>query len=316
MSADAAPADAAPADAAPELLLSQLTRHDDSTAAALAALHQRCVDGDHATISLVCSHAQVIGKLLESEPSLADAAAALLEYTAPTQIDAAATAGRCVFAYRNFEIEYETLNDVAAEQDLLFGNVAWPATCTLAKLLIDAPEPLPVVRGASVLEIGCGVAVAGLAASRIGAARVVLSDGEARLVDALRQRVGPDVAECSVIDWSDEAHDSGEHFDVVLGADIFHPQCRGEIHAPRLAARRLRRTRDARAVFLATVRRPETCLTAAAELERHGLSVQLHRVVDEGGAPAVAPLATAAERSLRSGFGAERFLLVVARWPD
>ena len=47
-----------------------------------------------------------------------------------------------------------------------------------------------------------------------------------------------------------------------------------------------------------------------------GLCVQLHRVVDEGGAPAVAPLATAAERSLRSGFGAERFLLVVARWPD
>ena len=47
-----------------------------------------------------------------------------------------------------------------------------------------------------------------------------------------------------------------------------------------------------------------------------GLRVWLHRVVDEGGAPAVAPLATAAERSLRSGFGAERFLLVVARWPD
>ena len=45
--------------------------------------------------------------------------------------------------------------------------------------------------------------------------------------------------------------------------------------------------------------------------ERHGLRVQLHR-----GAPSVAPLATAAERSLRSGFGAERFLLVVARWPD
>ena len=50
--------------------------------------------------------------------------------------------------------------------------------------------------------------------------------------------------------------------------------------------------------------------------ERHGLFVQLRRVVDEGGAPTVAPLATAAERSLRSGFGAERFLLVVARWPD
>ena len=41
-----------------------------------------------------------------------------------------------------------------------------------------------------------------------------------------------------------------------------------------------------------------------------------HFHFDEGGAPAVAPLATAAERSLRSGFGAERFLLVVARWPD
>ena len=307
------------ADAEPELLLAQLTRHDAvSTAAALAALHRGCQRGDRATIDLVCKHTHVIGKLLAAEQSLADAAAALLEYSNSSrfaQIEAAA-GGHHVFVYGNFEIEYETLNDVAAEQDLLFGNVAWPATCTLAKLLIDAPEPLPVVRGASVLEIGCGVAVAGLAASRIGAARVVLSDGEARLVDALRQRVGPDVAECSVIDWSDEAHDSGEHFDVVLGADIFHPQCRGEIHAPRLAARRLRRTRDARAVFLATVRRPETCLTAAAELERHGLSVQLHRVVDEGGAPNVAPLATAAERSLRSGFGAERFLLVVARWPD
>ena len=55
------------------------------------------------------------------------------------------------------------------------------------------------------------------------------------------------------------------------------------------------------------------CHTAA---ERHGLRVQLHRVTDEGGAPAVAPLATAAERSLRSGFGDERFLLVVARWPE
>ena len=121
---------------------------------------------------------------------------------------------------------------------------------------------------ATVLAARVAPVVAPYSTSKIGAARVVLSDGEARLVDALRQRVGPDVAECSVIDWSDEAHDSGEHFDVVLGADIFHPQCRGEIHAPRLAARRLRRTRDARAVFLATVRRPETCLTAAAELER------------------------------------------------
>ena len=46
------------------------------------------------------------------------------------------------------------------------------------------------------------------------------------------------------------------------------------------------------------------------------VQLQLHRVVDDGGAPAVAPLATAAERSLRGGFGAERFLLVVARWPD
>ena len=219
--------------------------------------------------------------------------------------------GHHVFAYRNFEIEYETLSDVAAEQDLLFGNVAWPATCTLAKLLIDAPGRCPSC-AARVLEIGCGVAVAGLAASRIGAARVVLSDGEARLVDALRQRVGTDVSECSVIDWSDEAHDGGEHFDVVLGADIFHPQCRGEIHAPRLAARRLRRTRDARRVLGDG---------APAGDVPHGRRrtprppVQLHRV-DEGGAPAVAPLATAAERSLRSGFGAERFLLVVARWPD
>ena len=47
-----------------------------------------------------------------------------------------------------------------------------------------------------------------------------------------------------------------------------------------------------------------------------GLRVRLHRVANEGGAPTVAPLATAAERSLRGGFGAERFLLVVARWPD
>ena len=77
MSADAAPE--LSADAEPELLLAQLTRHDvDSTAAALAALHQRCVDGDRATILLCCSHARVIGKLLASEPSLADAAAALL----------------------------------------------------------------------------------------------------------------------------------------------------------------------------------------------------------------------------------------------
>ena len=146
----------------------------------------------------------------------------------------------------------------------------------------DAASPLPRLGGTHVLEIGCGVGLCGLVCRECGA-HITLSDGEARLVEALRSRHGhkPKV-DFLQLDWRQEARSGAAMFDVVLGSDVLHPRCAGEIHAPRLISERLARKPDARAILVSEVRRVQTCRAAVDALRRNGLRVSTFLVVQGG----------------------------------
>ena len=143
---------------------------------------------------------------------------------------------------------------------------------------VDFSTPLPELRGAKLLEIGCGVGLCGLACRECGAS-VTLSDGEERLVDSLRTRHGHrERLSFEVLDWYRDADPGAPTYDVILGSDVLHPRCEGEVHAPRMVSQRLSRTEGARALFISEVRRAETCRTAISELQRHGLRVSTYQV--------------------------------------
>ncbi len=97
--------------------------------------------------------------------------------------------------------------------------VAWPAGRALARHLLDEPG---AVRGLTVLDLGCGGAVAGIAAALAGARRVCAVD-----IDALACRAAAANAEANGVplevrraDVLDEA--PLEAWDVVLAADLWY----------------------------------------------------------------------------------------------
>ena len=81
----------------------------------------------------------------------------------------------------------ETSADAVLQQDVLgaykhlygAGDVVWPASVALARLLAHVPS---FSEGQRVLELGCGLGAVGLAAGTAGAASVVLTDREAPLL--------------------------------------------------------------------------------------------------------------------------------------
>ena len=95
----------------------------------------------------------------------------------------------------------------------------WPASAELALHVAD------VVRGRSVVELGAGAGLAGLASAVLGAARVVLTDLPENLPLLQRNaaRNGLDVS-VAAFDWLTPTT-LGERFDVVLAADcVFWPE--------------------------------------------------------------------------------------------
>jgi predicted nicotinamide N-methyase len=116
------------------------------------------------------------------------------------------------------------------------GSISWAGGEALARYLLAHPAH---VTGRRVLELGCGIGVAGLAARGAGAARVILTD-RASLLELARSNVasnlpalggGVDVTE---LDWASPA--AAPECDVLLGADVVYTSEGAELLAATLNA--------------------------------------------------------------------------------
>ena len=176
----------------------------------------------------------------------------------------------------------------------------------LASVVPDVSEAM-----LRVLEVGAGVGITGLACHALGAS-VLLTDGEERLVEHCRHSHREAAAASgrlsfATLDWHADARDAmTPPFDLIIGVEVLNPACEGEVHVPRLVARRLSHAPGARAMLLSEVRRVETCATAVQELASAGLRVAAFRVGNGRELVEVAP-----EALVEVG----ATLLLVAAWP-
>ena len=74
------------------------------------------------------------------------------------------------------------------------GRRVWPGSALLSLAMCD-PSCAPEVNfsGATVLELGAGSGLVGITAARLGAARVVITDGDQTSVDLARQNLAANV---------------------------------------------------------------------------------------------------------------------------
>jgi predicted nicotinamide N-methyase len=106
--------------------------------------------------------------------------------------------------------------EFAADERIPYWAEVWPAAVALGRRLIAAD-----LRGVRAVELGAGVALAGLAAAHAGA-QVLVTDYEPAALDFARQNAelnGLRIA-TACLDW--RADDWPRDFDLVLAADILY----------------------------------------------------------------------------------------------
>jgi len=112
------------------------------------------------------------------------------------------------------------------------GSVIWESSVAVAQLLLLNPE---LVRGRSVLELGSGCGLGGLAAAAVGADVTLTDNCSAVLVNLSENaRINALQARVEMFDWAGELHkQSGESkkFDVILGADLVYNPRYGRVLA-------------------------------------------------------------------------------------
>jgi len=127
--------------------------------------------------------------------------------------------------------------------DEWLGSEVWPAARSLVRLL-ERDEWQARLRGAlSVVELGSGTGAVGLAASVLGAPRVLLTDLPT-LLPTLQHNCSANrlagTVECAALPWVSRASElplelAPAGSDLILGSDLLNPVY-GDEHAERLAA--------------------------------------------------------------------------------
>ena len=108
--------------------------------------------------------------------------------------------------------------DAEQEPHLPYWAELWDSAAALAGLLAESPG---LVQGKRVLDLGCGMGLAGASAAAVGG-DVLLADLEphALLFAALNTLSYSQRTRTRRVDWRRDA--LGEQFDVILGADILY----------------------------------------------------------------------------------------------
>ncbi len=133
-----------------------------------------------------------------------------------------------------FRVWEATEGDGRAEQPPPFWAFAWPGGQALARYVIDNPD---LVAGRSVLDLGAGSGIAGIAAALAGARTVLASDLDPFATAAIALNAA---ANNVLVDVTGDVLDgAGEDADVILAADVWYERTLAD-----RALRLLRRARD------------------------------------------------------------------------
>ena len=201
------------------------------------------------------------------------------------------------------------LRQSARVADGLGGRV-WGAAPLLVALLGGDAALRSALGGASVLELGAGAGLAGLAARQLGAARVTLTDAGAPQLALLRQNAAlnaptPTASSCHDehaerdgvrvrhLDWDAPPGarcgdgtpplPREERFGLVIAADVLYEPAHAAGVARAVAAR-LERTAQARALLVCPVRCAATAAAFEARAAVEGLACDRQRLPDGDGA--------------------------------
>lgn len=157
-----------------------------------------------------------------------------------------------------------------------FGTL-WPAAVTLAEEVLEGTS----LEGLRVLDLGCGVGAAGLAAAQRGA-RVTYLDWEPRAMPIVRlsaRRLGLEVEDVVVADWRQAP--PLDRFDRVLAADVLYE----ERNVPAVAAFLAAHLTDTGQALLTDPGRPPAKELLPEALRQGMVLCEQHRVTPEVGPP-------------------------------
>ncbi len=112
-----------------------------------------------------------------------------------------------------------------SQQDIPYWATVWPAALLTAEYLAHEPD---IVRGKSVLDLGCGCGVVAIAAAKAGAARVLAND-----IDPLAVWMTERNARANAEELETESGDLLRapplpEWDVILVADLFYDKTAAE----------------------------------------------------------------------------------------
>lgn len=106
------------------------------------------------------------------------------------------------------------------------GVAVWNSCILLTRLLDTLTvQNMSWLTGKTVVELGCGTALASITAAKLGASRVLASDGNPSILELTRQNIirnqVQDIVEAVSLQWGFlDAADYAEVADVVIGSDL------------------------------------------------------------------------------------------------
>jgi predicted nicotinamide N-methyase len=144
-----------------------------------------------------------------------------------------------------------------------FWAVAWPAASALSRYLMSGAIPL---EGRSVLDLGCGAALAALVAKSAGALRVTANDIDPAALTVAGANARANGVELALDERDLTRAEHWPHHDIVLVADLFYERGVACVLWPKLLAAK----RDGAVVLLADAGRPFfSCPDAVLVQEQH-----------------------------------------------
>jgi predicted nicotinamide N-methyase len=136
-----------------------------------------------------------------------------------------------------------------AQQDIPYWATVWPAALLSAEFLAEAPES---VRGKTVLDLGCGCGMVGIAAARAGAARAIANDIDPVALWMAARNASANAVGMETLGGDLLREPPRKEWDVILAADLFYDKT---VAKAMLAWLRVARSQGAR-VLIADASRP------------------------------------------------------------